>query len=117
VNHFFFGKGPHCVAQAGLELTILPPLLLECWDYRRVSHACLLVGLLGLALSQVGQMPGWNGSCLLSLTPKSPFTLPRSWRPPKTLHLVPHLEGGDGQSGGRRGLEVRGQRSEGTGFI
>lgn len=28
----------HCVAQAGLELTILPPKLPESWDYRHALH-------------------------------------------------------------------------------
>jgi hypothetical protein len=38
-NIFFFETGSHCVAQAGLELVILLPQPLKCWDYRcELSH-------------------------------------------------------------------------------
>jgi hypothetical protein len=30
----FFEKCSHCVAQTDLELTILLPQPMECWDYR-----------------------------------------------------------------------------------
>jgi hypothetical protein len=36
---FFVETGSHFVAQTGLELVILLPLPLKCWDYRCVpSH-------------------------------------------------------------------------------